>query len=54
LVDELSEEIVNSSLQLLCGLVELGQEFPDEEGGNVVAVMVESNFSLLNRVKELS
>ena len=46
--------MVISSLQLVCGLVELGQEFPDEEGGNMVAAMLESNFSLLNKVRELS
>lgn len=45
---------MNSSLQLVCGLAELGQEFPDEEGSNLVAVMIESNFSLLNRIKDLS
>jgi hypothetical protein len=35
---------------LVCGLVELGAEFPNEEGENVAALMVSGNSALVNKI----
>ena len=43
-----------SSLQLVCGLVELGEKFPNEEGANVASMLIKSNGMLQGQIEELS
>lgn len=39
-----------SALQLVCGLVELGEKYPNEKDQNVAGLMVSSNQDLLRQV----
>lgn len=49
-----STELDLSILQLVCGLVELGERFPNEVGNNVAGLMLKSTGSLKNQIDELS
>lgn len=50
----LNEEVGMSALQLVCGLVELGEKYPNEDGHNVAGLMLSSNQELLNHVHSYS
>lgn len=47
----ISEELDLSALQLVCGLVELGENFPNEQNENVAGLLVLSNSTLVTQVE---
>lgn len=50
----INDDLDMGALQLVCGLVELGENFPDENNQNQAGLMVISNSALLSQVEELS
>ena len=46
----INEELDLSALQLVCGLVELGEKFPNEAQQNVAALMISANSTLTSQI----
>lgn len=50
----MNEELSIGALQLICGLVELGEKYPNEEGVNLGSILIRNTGMLQGQIEELS